>query len=72
MAASKERAASLGNAPGLPGGRREIQPKRVGKAHGGAPAQPHFESPQFRHVMQPSIMTTAAVLHFVQSWAPCG
>ncbi len=34
--------------------------------------QPHFESPQFRQVMQPSIMTTAAVLHLVQSWAPCG
>ena len=36
------------------------------------PAQPHFESPQFRQVMQPSIMTTAAVLHFRQSWAPSG
>jgi hypothetical protein len=34
--------------------------------------QPHFESPQFRQVMQPSIMTTAAVLHFEQSCAPCG
>ena len=33
---------------------------------------PHFESPQFRQVMQPSIITTAAVLHLVQSWAPCG
>ena len=28
---------------------------------------PHFESPQFRHVMQSSIMTTAAVLHFPHS-----
>ena len=35
-------------------------------------AQPHFESPQLRQVMQPSIMTTAAVLHFVHSCAPCG
>ena len=35
-------------------------------------AQPHFESPQFRQVMQPSIMTTAAVLHFRHSCAPCG
>jgi len=29
--------------------------------------QPHFESPQLRHVMQPSIMITATSLHFVQS-----
>jgi hypothetical protein len=35
-------------------------------------AQPHFESPQFKHVMQPSIITTAAVLHLLQSWAPSG
>jgi len=34
--------------------------------------QPHFESPQFRHVMQPSIMITAAVLHLPQSCAPSG
>src|SRR5688500_6667398 len=34
--------------------------------------QPHFESPQFRQVMQPSIITTAAVLHFAHSWAPSG
>jgi hypothetical protein len=34
--------------------------------------QPHFESPQFRQVMQPSIMTTAAVLHLLHSWAPSG
>ena len=34
--------------------------------------QPHFESPQFRQVMQPSIMTTAAVLHFRHSCAPTG
>ena len=33
---------------------------------------PHLESPQFRHVMQPSIITTAAVLHLAQSWAPSG
>ena len=33
---------------------------------------PHFESPQERQVMQPSIMTTAAVLHFAQSCAPSG
>jgi len=35
-------------------------------------AQPHFESPQFRHVMQPSIMTTAAVLQRPHSCAPSG
>ena len=34
--------------------------------------QPHFESPQFRQVMQPSIMTSAAVLHFEHSCAPSG
>ncbi len=28
---------------------------------------PHFDSPQFRQVMQPSIITTAAVLHLVHS-----
>ena len=33
---------------------------------------PHFESPQFRHVMHPSIITTAAVLHFAHSCAPSG
>lgn len=33
---------------------------------------PHLESPQDRQVMQPSIMTTAAVLHLAQSWAPSG
>ncbi len=33
---------------------------------------PHFESPQFRQVLQPSIMTTAAVLHFAHSCAPSG
>ena len=33
---------------------------------------PHFESPQLRQVMQPSIMTTAAVLHLAQSCAPSG
>src|SRR5688572_30585869 len=36
------------------------------------PPQPHFESPQFRQVMQPSIITTAAVLHLPHSWAPSG
>jgi hypothetical protein len=34
--------------------------------------QPHFESPQFKQVMQPSIMITAAVLHLAQSCAPSG
>src|SRR5580698_5575452 len=34
--------------------------------------QPHLESPQFRQVMQLSIMTTAAVLHLAQSAAPSG
>ena len=33
---------------------------------------PHFESPQARQVRQPSIITTAAVLHLVQSCAPWG
>ena len=35
-------------------------------------SQPHFESPQLRQVMQPSIMITAAVLHFEHSCAPSG
>jgi hypothetical protein len=34
--------------------------------------QPHFESPQERQVMQPSIITTAAVLHLAHSCAPWG
>ena len=34
--------------------------------------KPHLESPQFRQVMQPSIMTTAAVLHLAHSCAPSG
>src|ERR1700689_3458650 len=34
--------------------------------------QPHLDSPQFRQVMQLSIMTTAAVLHLAQSAAPSG
>ena len=42
---------------------------RVRKRSGG---HPHFESPQERQVMQPSIMTTAAVLHFEHSCAPSG
>src|ERR1700692_3259129 len=33
---------------------------------------PHLESPQFKHVLQPSIITTAAVLHFAHSCAPSG
>src|ERR1700722_9182710 len=33
---------------------------------------PHLESPQFKQVLQPSIMTTAAVLHFAHSCAPSG
>jgi hypothetical protein len=47
-------------------GKVEISP--VGFDHN----YPHFESPQLRHVMQPSIITTAAVLHLLQSCAPCG
>src|ERR1700683_3311122 len=33
---------------------------------------PHFDSPQFRQVMQLSIMTTAAVLHLPHNCAPSG
>jgi hypothetical protein len=55
----------------MSGGRREFQPKRVGNRHPSF-RHPHFESPQLRHVMQPSIITTAAVLHLVQSCAPWG
>jgi hypothetical protein len=33
---------------------------------------PHFESPQYKQVWQPSSITTAAVLHFAQSCAPSG
>ena len=49
------------------------QPAQDGSARPGTPTtavaapQPHLESPQFRQVMQPSISTTAAVLHFGQS-----
>src|SRR3569833_1787309 len=39
---------------------------------GGLLAQPHLLSPQFRQVMQPSIITTAAVLHLGHSCAPSG
>jgi hypothetical protein len=34
--------------------------------------QLHFESPQFRHVIHPSIMTTAVMLHFPHNCAPGG
>lgn len=33
---------------------------------------PHFEYPQFKQVWQPSISTSAWVLHFVQNVAPGG
>jgi hypothetical protein len=33
---------------------------------------PHFDSPQFRQVLHPSIITTAAVLHLLHSCAPSG
>src|SRR5206468_4137081 len=33
---------------------------------------PHLESPQLRQVMQPSIITTAAVEHLAHSCAPSG
>ena len=52
---------------------RLCQPQRVWQAKGKGPrAQPHFESPQLRHVMQPSIMTTATVLQRPHSCAPSG
>ncbi len=44
-------------------------PRRI---ESGNVVQPHLESPQLRQVMQPSIMTTAAVLHLEHSCAPCG
>ena len=50
---------------------RFCQSQRVWQAKG-ARAQPHFESPQLRHVMQPSIMTTATVLQRPHSCAPSG
>src|SRR5690606_34841789 len=37
-----------------------------------ASGYPHFESPQFKHVKHPSIITTAAVEHFGHSCAPSG
>lgn len=70
MAASEVRATPGQGRPGSAGGRRESS-LRVGN-RAGAVVQPHFESPQLRQVMQPSIITTAAVLHFEQSCAPCG
>jgi hypothetical protein len=33
---------------------------------------PHFDSPQFKHVKQPSICIMALVWHFMQSRAPGG
>src|SRR5207237_307214 len=33
---------------------------------------PHLLSPQFKHVMQPSIMMTAALLHLAHICAPSG
>jgi len=39
----------------------------AGRANSDDDVYPHFESPQFRQVMQPSIITTAAVLHLAQS-----
>ena len=71
-AASEVRAAPGQRRPESSGGRREFQPKRVGNLDRRGFLQPHFESPQLRQVMQPSIITTAAVLHFVHSCAPCG
>jgi hypothetical protein len=47
-------------------------PTQVGSTLRESKLQPHFESPQFRHVMQPSIMTTAAVLHLPHNCAPSG
>ena len=34
--------------------------------------QPHLESPQDRQVIQPSIITTATVLHLLHNCAPSG
>jgi hypothetical protein len=44
----------------------------VGHRNKRSSLQPHFESPQFRQVMQPSIITTAAVLQRPHSCAPSG
>ncbi len=71
-AASEVRAAPGQRRPEVSGGRREFQPWRVGNRHPSLSLHPHFESPQLRQVMQPSIITTAAVLHLVQSCAPWG
>ncbi len=46
--------------------RNWLAPSLSGSAH------PHLLSPQFRQVMQPSIITTAAVLHLVHNCAPSG
>ena len=39
---------------------------------GRARVHPHFESPQLRQVMQPSIMIMALVMHLLQSCALAG
>jgi len=40
--------------------------------HDASLAQPHFESPQLRHVMHPSILITALVEHFAHNCASDG
>ena len=47
-------------------------PRTLGEAAPAAPRYPHFESPQFKQVVHPSIITTAAVLHLAHSCAPSG
>lgn len=54
--------------PGPPGkaGLTDVTKKSAPKV------QPHLELPQFRQVAQPSICTTAWVLHLLHSCAPAG
>jgi glutamine amidotransferase-like uncharacterized protein len=52
----------LENSSGL-----EAIPSRPLSVIPGAAHQPHLDSPQFRQVIQPSIITTAAVLHLLHS-----
>ena len=47
-------------------------PWQVLDLRAGSPTQPHFESPQLRQVMQPSIMIMALVMHLLHSCAPAG
>src|SRR6266700_6442934 len=59
-------------APTLLFGRGSVNFEFGALASEAEPGYPHFESPQFKQVVHPSIITTAAVLHLAHSCAPSG